>query len=150
MYWTNGSADVLRASLFLREAVSKMRFAWIFVKPFQALVLWMNESRRWAVCLCALLAITITCGCSTFAGRDAATASYEQTRRQMVEDANRSFSPATYETEPDSQAPLSIESFSPTNLSNTVRDLAGFGPDANKARKAMEESEAVYNNAFAF
>ena len=52
------------------------------------MVLRMNESRRWAVCLCALISVTLTCGCSMFTRRDEATASYEQTRRQMETDAN--------------------------------------------------------------
>ena len=115
----------------------------------KTLVLWMNESRRWAVCLCALYSITTTCGCSTFGRRDEALASYEQTRQQMQEDANNPFSSTSYESEHGSTAPLSIESFSPNNVSDTIRDLAGFGPDADKARKTSKEAETVYTNAVA-
>jgi outer membrane protein assembly factor BamD (BamD/ComL family) len=116
----------------------------------KTLVLRMNESRKWAVCLCAVLSITTTSGCSTFGGRDAAMASYEQTRQQMMGDANGSYSPDSYDSEPDSQAPLSLASFAPEHVSDTVRDLAGLGPDANRARQAMQEAEAIYKNAVAF
>ncbi len=115
----------------------------------KTLVLRMNEFHRWAVCLCALFSITTTCGCSTFGRRDEALASYEQTRQQMQEDANHPFSSASYESEPDSPGPLTIASFAPNNVSDTVRDLTGFGPDSNKARQAIEEAEAVYNHAVA-
>lgn len=109
----------------------------------------MNESRRWAVCLCALVSITTTCGCSLFARRDEATASYEETRRQMQADAGNPISSASYESEPGTRAPITIESFSPTNVTGTVRDLAGFGPDATEAKEALEAAEAVYQNAVA-
>ncbi|MDP6467848.1 MAG: hypothetical protein QF918_08920, partial [Pirellulaceae bacterium] len=95
----------------------------------------MNEFHRWAVCLCVLFSITTTCGCSTFGRRDEALASYEQTRQQMQEDANHPFSSASYESESDSPGPLTIASFAPNNVSDTVRDLAGFGPDSNEARQ---------------
>jgi outer membrane protein assembly factor BamD (BamD/ComL family) len=116
-------------------------------KHSKALVLRMNESRRWVVCLCLLFSITMTCGCSTFARRDDAMASYEQTRQQMLEDANRPFTPASYASEAEANAPLSIESFSPTNVSDTVRNLAGFGPNSNKARQTIEEAENLYSAA---
>ena len=113
----------------------------------KTLVLRMNNSRRWLVSLCAIASILTMCGCSTFGRRDEATASYEKTRQQMQADANNPIAAASYESEPPPQAPLSVESFAPGNVTNTVRDLAGFGPDAVKARNAIQEAEAVYQNA---
>ena len=143
-------ADALRPVFSLREAMSCLVNAIrmnLSSKHSKALVLRMNESRRWVVCLCLLFSITMTCGCSTFARRDDAMASYEQTRQQMLEDANRPFTPASYASEAEANAPLSIESFSPTNVSDTVRNLAGFGPNSNKARQTIEEAENLYSAA---
>ncbi len=114
----------------------------------QPLVLRMNESRCWVVCLCALATLT-TYGCSAFRRRDEATASYEQARQQIQEDARNPISSVSHESEPAARDPLSIESFAPSNVTGTVRDLTGFGPDATKARKAMQEAEAIYQNAVA-
>ncbi len=114
----------------------------------KTLVFGMRGARCWAPCLGALTTI-LMCGCSAFGRRDEATASYEQTRQQMEQDASRPYSTVSYESEEEPVDPLSIESFAPSNVTGTVRELTGFGPDAEKARQAMRGAEVLYQEAVA-
>ncbi len=59
---------------------------------------------------------------------------------------------ASYE-EPDEEPPaeksLSISDFSPSNITTTVKQMAGMGPDRKIARQLYEDAEATYRRALA-
>jgi outer membrane protein assembly factor BamD (BamD/ComL family) len=95
-----------------------------------------------------LVAVVSCCGCSLFESRDDTLGVYEATRRELVRNADGDIGPAAYEEE-IAVEPLTINDFSPDNMTETVKKLTGNGPDPESAKQLYAQAEGKYRQTAA-
>ena len=80
-------------------------------------------------------------GCQSFRDDREALAAYERTRKR-TEYAGRQVG-----YEEDEKDKLELKDFAPANVTNTVKDLAGYGPDQRLAQEMFDEAEQIFQRA---
>lgn len=105
----------------------------------------MQRERNWEYRLTLVVALCIVPmiggGCQSFRDDREALAAYERTRNRS-EYAGRQ---VAYEEEDEDG--LQLEDFSPENVTNKVKSLAGYGPNQQLAQEMFDEAEQTFQRA---